>query len=78
MAALKTIRIDGNHATMTTKKGSRVMVYAAGHWQDAPFYKITATDPAGATFSIAQHPDGSTTRTCHPAGETGCSATGTW
>jgi hypothetical protein len=78
MAALRTVRINGTRATISTKKGSRAMLYADGHWQDAPAYKVIVTDPTGGTFSIARNPDGSITRTCHPAGAPGCSAAGTW
>jgi hypothetical protein len=78
MAAIKAVRVDGDHATIRTRKGSRTMVYTAGHWQDSPLYKITVTDPGGTTFLLAPNPDGSITRTCHPAGAPGCSPAGTW
>lgn len=78
MAGFKTVRVDGDLATIRTTKGSRVMVYVAGHWQDSLSYKITVTDSGGGTFSIAHNAAGSITRTCHPAREPGCSPSGTW
>jgi hypothetical protein len=78
MSAIETIRVHGDHAAITTRTGTRAMVYVAGHWQESPLYKIIVTEPGGASFSITRNSDGSTVRTCHPAGEAGCSSAGTW
>lgn len=77
MAALKTIRVHGEEATIKTTKGTRVMVYAGGHWEESLGYMITVTDPGGGTFSITRHANGSITRSC-PARAPGCSPSGTW
>jgi hypothetical protein len=81
MAALKVVSIYGDLATLNTDEGRRTMVYVDRHWRDdtvTPGYTVTTTDPQGHTFAITRNPDGSITRTCHPAGAPGCSRAGTW
>ena len=78
-AALKVVHINGDRATIRTKRGSGAMVYAAGHWQDNSFaYTVTVTRSTGETLSITRNANGSISRTCQPVGELGCSSTGTW
>lgn len=78
-AALKVVHMNGDRATIRTKRGSGAMVYAAGHWQDSSFaYTVTATGPNGETLSITRNANGSISQTCQPVGEFGCSSAGTW
>ena len=41
-------------------------------------YTISATSKAGVTYTIARATNGTTTRTCSPAGTGGCSNGSTW
>ena len=85
MAALKVVRVNGDRATIKTKRGTVVMSYAGGHWRydlagphAFPTYTVTTTSPDGTSFAISRKSDGSVSRTCHPAGGVGCSSKGTW